>query len=270
VSGFLYDGKKVVALLDANNQVVSRFVYGAGRTTPDYMVKGGVEYRIIQDHRGSPRLVVDSNKGLVVEQIDYDVYGNVLTDTNPGFQPFGLGGGLYDQDTKLVHFGARDYEPSTGRWTSKDPLRFSSGDTNLYAYVLNDPVNLVDPEGEQTRAAAEVVNPEASSTWSTLNSGLDTALKAIDAFFDKDLLNFVKGESLKRAKENIAPGPQKEVEKVLKEDEKTIPVIRDLVNGQKGTWDVVNRNVCPPTENTEQVKPQPKSGKIRIKEWGSK
>lgn len=55
--------------------------------------------------------------------------------------------GLYDPLTGLVHFGAREYDAETGRWTSKDPIRFDGGDTNLYAYVGNDPVNHVDPQG---------------------------------------------------------------------------------------------------------------------------
>jgi uncharacterized protein RhaS with RHS repeats len=46
-----------------------------------------------------------------------------------------------------VRFGARDFDPSTGRWTAKDPIGFSGGDTNLYRYVGNDPVNFTDPEG---------------------------------------------------------------------------------------------------------------------------
>jgi RHS repeat-associated protein len=74
----------------------------------------------------------------------YDEFGQVITDTNPGFQPFGFAGGLYDRDTKLVRFGARDYDPTVGRWTAKDPILFTGRDTNLYGYVLNDPVNLVD------------------------------------------------------------------------------------------------------------------------------
>ena len=71
----------------------------------------------------------------------------MITDTNPGFQPFGFAGGVYDRDTKLVRFGARDYDVETGRWTAKDPILFAGGDTNLYGYVLNDPVNFIDPEG---------------------------------------------------------------------------------------------------------------------------
>jgi RHS repeat-associated protein len=79
--------------------------------------------------------------------MDYDVWGRVILDTNPGFQPFGFAGGLYDQDTGLVRFGARDYDPETGRWTAKDPILFAGGDANLFAYVANDPVNWVDPQG---------------------------------------------------------------------------------------------------------------------------
>jgi len=56
-------------------------------------------------------------------------------------------GGLHDPATQLVRFGARDYDPETGRWTSKDPILFESGDTNLYGYVLQDPINFVDPSG---------------------------------------------------------------------------------------------------------------------------
>jgi RHS repeat-associated protein len=60
----------------------------------------------------------------------------ITADTNPGFQPFGFAGGLYDVDTGLTRFGARDYDAFTGRWTSKDPIRFAGGDANLYGYVL--------------------------------------------------------------------------------------------------------------------------------------
>lgn len=80
--------------------------------------------------------------------MDYDGFGNVILDTNPGFQPFGFAGGLYDSQTGLVRFGVRDYDPETRRWTSKDPIGFDGGDTDLYAYCSNDPINFIDPTGE--------------------------------------------------------------------------------------------------------------------------
>jgi hypothetical protein len=49
-----------------------------------------------------------------------------------------------------VHFGQRDYDTFVGRWTTKDPIGFAGGDTNLYGYVFGDPVNLSDPSGLAT------------------------------------------------------------------------------------------------------------------------
>ncbi len=114
---------------------------------PAYLIKNGVTYRILSDHLGSPRLIVNTQDGTVAQRIDYDVWGNITTDSHPGFQPFGYAGGLYDRDTGLTRFGARDYDPETGRWTAKDPILFAGGDTNLYLYVQNDPVNWSDQNG---------------------------------------------------------------------------------------------------------------------------
>ena len=124
----------------------ARFVYGTRVNVPEYMVTAAGTFRIVTDHLGSPRLVVNTGTGAVAQRIDYDEWGQVLADTAPGFQPFGFAGGLYDRDTGLVRFGARDYDPQTGRWTNKDPIRFAGG-LNLYAYVDNDPVNWRDPSG---------------------------------------------------------------------------------------------------------------------------
>src|SRR5205814_8710821 len=100
-SGFLYDDNlRIIAELDGSNKIVSRFVYGSRDYVPDYMIKGGMNYRIITDHLGSPRLVVEANSGATVQRIDYDEFGNILADSRPGFQPFGFAGGLYDRNTK--------------------------------------------------------------------------------------------------------------------------------------------------------------------------
>jgi len=148
VQRFLYrDSMKPVAELDGSNNLITRFIYATRENVPDYMVKNNNTYRIISDHLGSPRMVVDSVSGAVYQEMDYDAFGNVIQDTNPGFQPFGFAGGIYDRDTGLTRFGLRDYDAQTGRWTSKDPLGFRGGDTNLYSYVSNDPVNWIDPLG---------------------------------------------------------------------------------------------------------------------------
>ena len=154
--GFLYrDGLNPVAELDGAGAVVSRFVYGTRGNVPEYMVRGGFTYRIVADHLGSVRMVVDVSSGTVVQELEYDEWGNVLIDTNPGFQPFGFAGGIYDADTGLVRFGARDYDPEVGRWTSKDPIGFAGRLSNLYEYVNNDPINWVDPSGLQVLVCAK-------------------------------------------------------------------------------------------------------------------
>ncbi|WP_437745460.1 RHS repeat-associated core domain-containing protein [Sorangium sp. So ce1504] len=104
-------------------------------------------YRILTDHLGSPRLVVNTATGAVMQRMDFDEFGRVLLDTNPGFTPFGFAGGLYDRDTGLVRLGSRDYDAEAGRWTGKDPIRFGGRDNNLYAYASNDPVNWTDVTG---------------------------------------------------------------------------------------------------------------------------
>jgi RHS repeat-associated protein len=111
------------------------------------MVRGGVTYRLLTDPLGSVRLVVDTATGTIAQRLDYDEFGQIAQDTNPGFQPFGFAGGLYDPDTKLVRFGARDYDAFTGRWTAKDPIGFVAGDSNLYMYSLDSPVDSIDPYG---------------------------------------------------------------------------------------------------------------------------
>ena len=152
---YLYEGQyRVAAQLNGSHAVQKEFVYATRINVPDYMIVGGNKFRIITDHLGSPRLVVRVDNGNVAQRIDYTVLGAVTNDTNPNFQPFGFAGGIYDNGTQLVRFGARDYDPrSTGRWTTKDPIRFDGGDTNLYGYVLNDPVNWIDENGLNARSA---------------------------------------------------------------------------------------------------------------------
>ncbi|MFO0616984.1 MAG: RHS repeat-associated core domain-containing protein [Polyangiaceae bacterium] len=136
-----------VAELDAAGNVVARFVYAGGANVPAYMITaGGATYRILTDHLGSVRLVVDVATGAVAQKLTYDSWGRVLEDTNPGFQPFGFAGGLYDADTGLVRFGARDYDAETGRWTARDPIGLQGG-VNVYQYAGANPGGDSDPSG---------------------------------------------------------------------------------------------------------------------------
>jgi YD repeat-containing protein len=94
--GWLYaDALNPIAQLDENGDVEATFVYGTRAHVPDAMAMvDGTVYRVITDHLGSVRFVVNAADGTVVQRLDYDAFGRVLNDTNPGFQPFGFAGGL--------------------------------------------------------------------------------------------------------------------------------------------------------------------------------
>ena len=192
VQGFIYkDQLEPVAELDGAGNVVARFVYASKGHVPDYMIKGGVIYRIISDHLGSVRLVVKASDGSIAQRIDYDEFGNVVTDSNPGFQPFALAGGIYDQHTQLTRFGARDYDAITGRWTSKDAVGFAGGSLNLFAYVSNDPINYYDRTGffKEPSATPKEAKPYAKIL--DFRKGAEGAAKSSARFIGARFLGFI-------------------------------------------------------------------------------
>ncbi len=150
------DGLNPVAEYDGSGNLIQQFVYATRMNVPDLIIRGGTTYRVIADQVGSVRRIVEVSTGAIVQEIAYSPFGKVLSDSSPGWQPFAFAGGLYDQQTKLVRFGARDYDAETGRWTAKDPIGFDGGNANIFAYVAGDPVNNIDPEGLIIRGAFKV------------------------------------------------------------------------------------------------------------------
>ncbi len=136
----------LLATYDKDDNLVQRFNYTNNRM-PTSMTQDNQTYYLHYDQVGTLRVVTDINHN-IIKEITYDTFGNILQDTNKDFKIlFGFAGGLHDRDTDLVHFGYREYDPQTGKWTAKDPIDFSGGDSNLYGYVESNPVNLVDPSG---------------------------------------------------------------------------------------------------------------------------
>ena len=87
--GFLYqDALNPIAELAADGSVHSRFVYATRAHVPDFMIQNGREYMLVTDHLGSVRYVVDTSDGTIAQRLEYDEFGQVFTDSNPGFQPF--------------------------------------------------------------------------------------------------------------------------------------------------------------------------------------
>ena len=144
-----YDQTRIAAILDQNKQPKLIYLYGPESDhVPSYIVKDNKTYKIIHDPgTGSVRFIIDPTNTLILQELEYDEFGNMMKNTNPDFQPITYTGGLYDQDTKLLRLGARDYDPTIGRWTTKDPIGLAGGDTSLYAYVGGNPMSYVDPKG---------------------------------------------------------------------------------------------------------------------------
>ena len=108
--------------------------------------RGATTYYVGTDHLGTPKQIVDGSGNSIVVR-SYDVFGNLVSDSNPSFGlPIGFAGGLEDPVTKLVRLGMRDYVPAAGQFAVADPVLFGGG-TNLYAYAAGDPINMVDPAG---------------------------------------------------------------------------------------------------------------------------
>jgi RHS repeat-associated protein len=124
-------------------------------------------YYYTRDHLGSIRELTDSG-GNVRARYAYDPFGRQTRLTGDMEADFGFAGMFWSAEANLSLTHFRAYDPELGRWLSRDPLPSAEmlQGPNLYAYVVNDPVNLVDPEGLMDSARAALIqlcarNPKA-------------------------------------------------------------------------------------------------------------
>jgi RHS repeat-associated protein len=105
-------------------------------------------YYMIWDALGSTVAITDG-AGAVVNSYSYEPYGTLASSSGTLPNPFKFAGG-HDTGVGVYHFGARQYDPSLGRWTQLDPLD-QAGDLqegNRYAYAGLNPINAADPSGQ--------------------------------------------------------------------------------------------------------------------------
>jgi RHS repeat-associated protein len=89
-----------------------------------------------------------NSAGVVQNHRKYDSFGNLTSQSDAGITTrFGYTGREFDPDTGLYFYRSRYYDPLVGRFISEDSIGFEAGDTNLYRYVRNSPVNYTDPFG---------------------------------------------------------------------------------------------------------------------------
>ena len=116
------------------------------------------------DILGSVRSVTDRN-GQVKASYEYDAFGSPYLANLENDVGFGYCGKVYDSDTGLYDYGFRDYSPNSARFTTVDPVRDGS---NWFSYVVNDPVNYIDPFGLTPSDAGNT--SKIASRWSDIKA----------------------------------------------------------------------------------------------------
>jgi len=113
----------------------------------------------VNDGLGSVRQLADP-MGQVVQGYSFSPFGVPLGES--GGEPYGFTGEQWDASTGLVYLRARYYQPATGRFLSKDLWtedQLWPQALNPYVYVVNNPINLIDPSGLQGVGEEEPEGP---------------------------------------------------------------------------------------------------------------
>jgi RHS repeat-associated protein len=138
-------GNREVLEYDGASGAIQRwYAYGIGSNDvlSQTNVVAGTRAAFIPDIQGSVIAALDSSSG-TLSKIGYLPYGK----SAGAAPPFGYTGQRIDAETNgLYYFRARHYSPMLGRFFQVDPIGYQGG-INIYAYVNNDPLNLIDPFG---------------------------------------------------------------------------------------------------------------------------
>ncbi|MFA9466975.1 MAG: RHS repeat-associated core domain-containing protein [Velocimicrobium sp.] len=93
--------------------------------------------------------MVDRN-GNIVNNYEYDEWGNVLYSKETVSNPFKYAGEVYDEETGLYYLSARYYDPKMGRFINEDTYEGQAENLlslNSYIYCYNNPIRYRDPSG---------------------------------------------------------------------------------------------------------------------------
>ena len=145
------------------------------------------QYYYGSDILGSVKFVTGQG-GQEVKRIEYDIFGGIYKGGSPYGLETGYTGKPYDAVTGLSDYGFRDYSPTHARFITEDPIRDGE---NWFAYVGNNPVNLVDPWG---LSASEKRNSNNSLQQNKhYENGLSKTFSSINEYI-KELPAIIKDE----------------------------------------------------------------------------
>jgi RHS repeat-associated protein len=138
-TNYLYDGQNPVQEGGAN------LLTGLG--IDEYLTRtdSGGARSFLTDALGSTLALTDTT-GTVQTSYTYEPFGKTTTTGTASTNPFQYTGREND-GTGLSYYRARYYSSTLQRFISEDPIGFFGGDTNLYAYVGNNPLKFIDPTG---------------------------------------------------------------------------------------------------------------------------
>ncbi len=149
VTWFVYDLTKnlpdVIAEYNGGGSLLASYTHGLGIDEVISIRRGGNSYFHLKNGLGSITTLTD-NTETVVNTYEYDAFGNVVSSTVSIANPYGYTGRKLDNESGLMYYRVRYYDPGIGRFISADPIAFAGG-INFYVYVRNNPVNFVDPLG---------------------------------------------------------------------------------------------------------------------------
>ncbi|ELS31458.1 RHS repeat-associated core domain protein [Pseudanabaena biceps PCC 7429] len=145
---FVYGSDQNIALVfDENGNVNHRYLFGNGVDQIEADENDGNTRWALTDHLGSVRDIVDDS-GTVLNHVVYDAFGGVTSQTDESVVfRYGYTARELDAESGLQYNRARYLDSFTGKFISEDPISFKGGDSNLYRYVFNSPVDLTDPIG---------------------------------------------------------------------------------------------------------------------------
>ncbi len=149
---YLYSSETEIGSVSPEGKICELMLAAGSR--PAMLEIDSVVYLPIQDHRGNIVTLLDAKRHQVMETYRYSAFGEeeifdaqgVKKEKGDALSPWRFSGKRVDAETGWVFFGRRYYDPEVGRWTTTDPLWFEDG-PNLYAYVQNNPIIFVDPNG---------------------------------------------------------------------------------------------------------------------------
>ena len=145
---YVWDGDQVVMELSKGGAVQKRYIRGNDLVYADKGENTEKTYYVTDMHGNVVQLLDES--GNVTKTYEYDSFGNEVKPEKKDENPYRYCGEYYDKETEEVYLRARYYEPSVGRFITRDTYTGESDEPlslHLYTYCENDGVNAWDPSG---------------------------------------------------------------------------------------------------------------------------